>query len=673
MKEIIKISFGSAIDNKDYDFIINGETVHVRQFGAEFNIELAVDLINRFKNDCDAFAISGFPQEIKIKKQSYTHKFIKDIKKAAEGIPVHDGSLLRKAAMPWALKKYLDQDKHLLSNKKIGFYTGIVQWSYLHFFEEFSNNLIFADLYFTMGIPVDLIGLQALEKFFKINAPLLTRLDLKEKNSRNFNSFQSSLGGLKTFLNADIFVIHESQLGFIELNNLSGKTVIIDRMNEATQEKIFQAGAEKIIALFPRHAGSNQASASVIEAALSAIHDGFLTEDDILHQIDKMNLGPQAVHNQRSISTKNKFAFVIHPLSKKQISQIPGLEFLDGTPLLDLAEKMAGKLPGYHYCKISGVKSEASGQEVEGDLFMIPSTPKMLLSNPVEKVYDALVNICHDAHQKGAKIIGLGAYTKIVGDAGVTVNERSPIPLTTGNSLSAASTLWAASFGIEKMKMVVKDENYYNGTCMVIGATGSIGKVCAKILSRQWKRIVVAAPRPYKVLELVEYLRKFSPNTDVIGTTNPNKYSHEADLIITSTSAQGERVLDINLVKPGSVICDVSRPFDISLEDAAKRPDVLIIASGEVELPGNIKIQKTIGLHGETVYACLAETALLAMEGQFESFSLSRELSYEKVVIIDRLSRKHGIRLASIMGHTGEIKENEIELCRNYALKKLNS
>ena len=172
-------------------------------------------------------------------------------------------------------------------------------------------------------------------------------------------------------------------------------------------------------------------------------------------------------------------------------------------------------------------------------------------------------------------------------------------------------------------------------------------------------------------MELVEQLKEFSPQTEIIGTTNPNKYSPEADLIITSTSAQGERVLDIELVKPGCVICDVSRPFDISLEDAAKRPDLLIIASGEVELPGKVKVEKTIGLQGETVYACLAETALLAMEGLHESFSLSRDLSYEKVVQIDRLSRKHGIRLAGIMGHTGEIKEQEILLCRQYALKKL--
>jgi predicted amino acid dehydrogenase len=206
---------------------------------------------------------------------------------------------------------------------------------------------------------------------------------------------------------------------------------------------------------------------------------------------------------------------------------------------------------------------------------------------------------------------------------------------------------------------------------MIIGATGSIGKVCAKVIANQWKKIIIAAPRPYKILELVRELQEQNPNVEVIGTSSPDRYSSECDLIITSTSAQGESVMDIEKVKPGCVICDVSRPFDITLEDAAKRPDVFVIASGEVELPGDIDISNTIGLPGSSVYACLAETALLALEGRFESFSISRDLQYDRVCEIDKIARKHGVKLSAIMGHAGEITEREIELCRDHALEKL--
>ena len=418
--------------------------------------------------------------------------------------------------------------------------------------------------------------------------------------------------------------------------------------------------------------GGEKFSASIIEAILASTkEDLVLNDEDILEFIEKIDFAPKLIENPEGAGSIDRFAFVIHPLTKNQIALLPGMKKLQGTKFLDPVEKMASRIPGFHYTTISGIRSEATGKEVQGDLYLILNTPKMLLNSPVERIYSSLVDICVKAKNNGAKVIGLGAYTKIVGDAGVTVNERSPIPLTTGNSLSSASTLWAASFGVDKMGLVKKEKGIHQGTCMVIGATGSIGKICAKILSRQWKRIIVVAPRPYKILELVEQLKAFAPETEVIGTTNPNKYSPEVDLMITSTSAQGERVLDIDLIKPGCVVCDVSRPFDISLEDAARRPDVLIIASGEVELPGSVKLGRTIGLQGDTVYACLAETAVLAMEGIHESFSLSRDLCYEKVVQIDRLSRKHGIRLSGIMGHTGEIKDNEIELCRRLALERL--
>jgi hypothetical protein len=65
------------------------------------------------------------------------------------------------------------------------------------------------------------------------------------------------------------------------------------------------------------------------------------------------------------------------------------------------------------------------------------------------------------------------------------------------------------------------------------------------------------------------------------------------------------------------VICDVARPPDINPAEAALRPDVLVIESGEVLIPGDIDFGYDIGLPPKTSYACLAETALLAMDGRF--------------------------------------------------------
>jgi predicted amino acid dehydrogenase len=448
--------------------------------------------------------------------------------------------------------------------------------------------------------------------------------------------------------------------------------VIIDQIDNFSRKQLDRANAETVYSCFPDFVHMPHLGFNGLEAVLMA-HTGKnrLDQDDLLDIVTKLKIRPEIYtpKSQKTMTTE-KFSFVIHPLSRSTLFQIPLIKPLEQTPLAPKIEELMRHSPGFFYGKITGIKSDFNGKEIEGDLFALPMTPKVMMKQTPESVYAALGKICEEAQKKGSKIIGLGAYTKIVGDAGVTVNEQSPIPVTTGNSLSASATLWAASFGLEKMNLVKKEEGKYQGTVMVIGATGSIGKVCAKILTNQWARVVVSAPRPYKVLELIAELKNTNPTTEIIGTSNPDKYSAECDLIITSTSAQGEAVLDILQVKPGCIICDVSRPFDISLEEAAKRPDVLVIASGEVALPGaNVVVEKPIGLPGNIVYACLAETALLALEGRHEPFSLSRELSYERVCEIDQLARKHGVRLAAVMGHTGEITEEEIALCREHALK----
>jgi len=119
-------------------------------------------------------------------------------------------------------------------------------------------------------------------------------------------------------------------------------------------------------------------------------------------------------------------------------------------------------------------------------------------------------------------------------------------------------------------------------------------------------------------------------------------------LIVTTTSAFGKRVIDISKCKPGAVICDVARPPDINKAEAALRPDVLVIESGEVLIPGEINFGYDIGLPPGVAYACLAETALLAMEGRFEDYTLGRNITMEKVKEIYRLFKKHQFRIADL-------------------------
>ena len=142
---------------------------------------------------------------------------------------------------------------------------------------------------------------------------------------------------------------------------------------------------------------------------------------------------------------------------------------------------------------------------------------------------------------------------------------------------------------------------------------------------------------------------------------------------MSATSAFGQRVIDITKCKPGAVICDVARPPDINEGEAALRPDVLVIESGEVLIPGDIDFGYDIGLPPKTSYACLAETALLAMEGRLEDYTLGRNIEIERVKEIYRLFKKHGFKLAGLRSFGKYITAEDVEQKRSLAEELRNN
>ncbi len=77
-------------------------------------------------------------------------------------------------------------------------------------------------------------------------------------------------------------------------------------------------------------------------------------------------------------------------------------------------------------------------------------------------------------------------------------------------------------------------------------------------------------------------------------------------------------------------------------------------------IPGDVDFHFDIGLPPRVSYACLAETALLAMEGRFESFTLGRKINIERVKEIYALFKKHDFRLAGLRSLGRYVTEEEL-------------
>jgi predicted amino acid dehydrogenase len=275
------------------------------------------------------------------------------------------------------------------------------------------------------------------------------------------------------------------------------------------------------------------------------------------------------------------------------------------------------------------------------------------------------------ARKLGAQIMGLGAFTKVVGDAGVTVARRAPLPITTGNSYSASGALWAAHDAVERLGLLKMERGKrVKGKAMVVGATGAIGAACARLLARTAEELHLVSPEAAKLLVLKKSIQEDSPGVKLVlaSYADSDRSIGDMDMIVTATSGAGKKILDITRVKPGCVITDVARPLDLPAEEVAKRPDVLVIESGEVALPGDVHM-KSIGFEERNVvYACLAETIVLTLESRFENFTIGRNLEWEKVHEIYKMGLKHGMRLAAISGVNGVYTDDDISRVRELAL-----
>ena len=165
---------------------------------------------------------------------------------------------------------------------------------------------------------------------------------------------------------------------------------------------------------------------------------------------------------------------------------------------------------------------------------------------------------------------------------------------------------------------------------MVVGATGAIGSACARLLVRAAEEVYLVSPETAKLLALKAAIEQESPGAKVVLAATTDRDLPQMDMVVTATSGAGKKVLDIMKVKPGCVITDVARPLDLPPSEVAKRPDVLVIESGEIQLPGEVRM-KNIGLPRGVAYACLAETIVLALEGRFENFTVGRQIEWPKV------------------------------------------
>lgn len=351
-----------------------------------------------------------------------------------------------------------------------------------------------------------------------------------------------------------------------------------------------------------------------------------------------------------------RFAFVLHPLVARDFARRYPLARFVPDRLLEWFGGLMGPLVA---SRITGIRS-ATGATAEGWFIGLPMTSALLLRTDPEVVYRKLVACGRLAESLGARIMGLGAFTKVVGDRGVTVADRLRLPITTGNSYTAATAVESALLAAGEMGM---EPRRLRG--VIVGATGAIGAVCSQILAGSVGSLLLVA-RNRELLDDLAVRIRVESGIGVDVTTDVRDAARQADLLL-AVSAAPEVLIEPRDLRPGAVVCDVARPRNVSRLVYQQRRDVLVFDGGVIRVPGDPAFGLDFGLPPGISEACMAETMVLALEGRFEDYTLGRDLTRGQVAEIADLARRHGFAVAGFRRFERAIAAEEIAAIRRAA------
>lgn len=353
------------------------------------------------------------------------------------------------------------------------------------------------------------------------------------------------------------------------------------------------------------------------------------------------------------------FAFIIHPIDPKQ--DVSRKWPLVGKILTEGQINFLSRFfPPVYISEIVGVQSAATGRELRGWFIACPFTPKTMLRLPVQAVYRKIEACGHMAERLGARLLGLGAYTSVVGDAGDTIAHWLDIPVTNGDAYTVYMAVEAVREAARLMGITMGE-----ASAAVVGATGAIGSVCAEILSHEVPALALIGRRPEA---LVEVQQRCAGRLAQVRTSTDIAAIYDTDLILTVTSATNA-VIEPEHLKPGAVVCDVARPRDVSRRVFEARDDVLVFEGGMVEVPGPVDFGFNFGFPPGKSYACMAETMALALEGRYEDYSVGRQIEVARVMEIGEIATRHGFKLSGFRSFERAVSDEYIDRVRQRALE----
>ncbi|WP_186780120.1 aminotransferase class III-fold pyridoxal phosphate-dependent enzyme [Streptomyces salinarius] len=390
-----------------------------------------------------------------------------------------------------------------------------------------------------------------------------------------------------------------------------------------------------------------------------------------------------------------RWAFVAHPTDLGSYASYDKRLGLPGDQVRVLFDRMNQcrnvDTPAAMFVGACRVRTD-TGETSYGEIFALPYGAKRLLDMPADQATELVQQAVNEAVERGAQLVGLGAYTSVITGNATTINDHG-VPVTTGNAFTVAA-------GVEGLLEAAQRQGTPAGsaTTVVLGAAGAIGRASSLLLAEQVGQLVLVGNPAHPersqrrladvATAVVEHLAALPPSPDHGSLAQTvllrNKRGTSVADIVTELAGTGELSISLEaesvlpgaqlvlaatstpdqIIRPGllrrhAAVCDVSQPPNAGDEVREERPDVLVVAGGLIRMPGDQDTGIAFGLPDGVTYACTAETMIAAHRLADPVVSHGERLSTGLVRALREDAARFGYRLYLPGGPGAAAREGE--------------
>lgn len=333
----------------------------------------------------------------------------------------------------------------------------------------------------------------------------------------------------------------------------------------------------------------------------------------------------------------NNFSIIIHPISRELLYLYePGMKRLSP----DVANKILEWMSPFRASSVEGIKSYATGEKIEGELIMCPLLMEQMVSLSSRKVLGRVVRAVKLAKAHEADVIGLAAYTGMVGTRGSKIYDKLNAPVTTGAHTTLATIPEAILKAMNLLEYTPKKVKIF-----IFGAN-HMTHIILKTLGSFCGQFYLYHSLKDRVIDLYNSLVPEQRAKLKVISRDPRYILKDMDVIVNATS-RVPTGFDEQYLKNGAIVFDSSYPRSITIN----RPDVLLIDGVVMEPPGKPRFNFNFGLPERYCFPCMAEPITLAFEKMYQSYSLGKDVSVEKAEKIYRLALKHGFTIGPLTAY----------------------